>query len=226
MKKLFFVLAALCLSFSTGENVFASATDNSEGEAVSAHYINKDGEKINIPKEDLDELLDQNSVYELPGDTSVEKNQETTITPQGNVCVAGYEYDSRLMSGAFENHNSGTRQGNKTSKPIKYTSTVTSGFSITPTVSATGGFDWKVIEAKVGFNISATWDWQKSESTEIEIAVNKMGWNDFGSFREKWTGTYYYLTGSCGMTNKVTVTPKGTKYKLNIARESAIPPGA
>ncbi|WP_186673884.1 hypothetical protein [Sporosarcina sp. BP05] len=224
MKKLFFVLLALCLSFSTGGNVFASATEDSEGEAVSAYYI-KNGEKIYIPKEDFVELFNQNSVYELPGDTSVEKNQGTTITPYANVCVPGYEYDARLMSGAFENHHSGTRQANKTSGPIGWTSTVTKGFDINPSVSATGGFDWKVIEAEVGFNISATWSWQTSEAVQVSIPVNRMGWNDFGSYREQWTGTHYYLTGSCGKSNQVTVTPKGSKYKLNVARESAIPPG-
>jgi hypothetical protein len=234
----------MCLG-SVSNQTFAATNDTDEGTAVAAYYY-VNGEKIEIPKEDIPELLDTDSVYTLPYDPATPTDESTsglptrnanvhtpltaTTQPKGaipnaNACVGGYEYDGRLVSGAYETATSGARFANKTSSNIVRVSTISSNKSIGGEVSASGGFDWGPVEAEVGFKINGSVTWTVAQSDSVTIKPNKMGWEDYGSYKEKWTGTYYYLTSSCTQTGKVTVTPKGPKYKLDVARESAIPPG-
>ncbi|MFD4703350.1 hypothetical protein ACFWM3_00660 [Gottfriedia sp. NPDC058432] len=193
-----------------------------QGTAIAAYYY-VNGKKIEIPKEDLVKLTTAGSTYKLPNDPLKPKTK--TITTNGVQCIAGYEYDGRLISGNFENKKSGTRYANTTSSNMKKVSQIGSEQTINAGFSASGEFKWGPVKTTVGFDISAGQKWSTTESSEVTIKPGKMGWNDYGSYKESWTGTYYYLTNSCGQTSKVTVSPYGPKYKLAVARESAIPPG-
>lgn len=246
MKKRFHALkvlssaAILSIAFSYQVPQASASTSESlaevEGDAVAAYYY-IDGKKIEIPQEDLANLLNEEEVYDLPYDpaeptppastqlSAKEKAQAKSIGTLGNKCIPGYEYDARKISGAFENGKSGSRFANKTSSTVTKVSQLSTDKTIGGEVSASGDFTWGPVQSTVGFKINGSYTWRTAESSSLPIKPKKMGWVDYGTYKEKWTGDYYYLTSSCSETSKVSVTPKGPKYKLDVARESAIPPG-
>lgn len=214
------------LSINLSTNTFAESSLVEEGEAVSVTYY-VDGKSIEIPKEDITEFLDESTEYVLPHEQNVTEDAtvEPVFSPFAYACIPGYEYDGRRLEAKFENKKSGDRFGNTTSRDIVRVSSIGTSATIFGGATSEGAFTWGPINAKVGFNINGSYTWNDSESLTITIPPNRMGWMDYGSYQEKWTGTYYYLTSSCSQTNKVGVTPKGPRYKMNIARESSLPSG-
>lgn len=225
-----FTSLAICGMIFGASGGLVSAKENAkqsmkEGVAVSAFYINDKGERVDIPKEDMPELLDEKAVYELPGDTKVKKEKDSGISPDANVCPEGWVYAGSRSTAGFKSHKTGTKQANKTSKVVTFSSTTSQSFKISPELSVTSGVSWGVINGQVGFKMSAEWSWTSTESVTISIPPNRMAWNDFGSYRESWSGPYYYRSTSCTQSSTKTVRATGSKYKMNVSRKSAIPSG-
>ncbi|HAX72954.1 MAG TPA: hypothetical protein DCY20_05470 [Firmicutes bacterium] len=190
-------------------------------------YYYVDEIEYEVPENQKDDFINESLTVDIPYNieneplTNIENTAERQ--PYANVCIAGNEFDGTRTSSGFTLGKSGTRVINKTNKPITETSELSSTATVSGTITGSGGFDWKVIEATVGFEIGGSYSWTTSQATSITVDPGYWGWIDYGAHSETWKGNFYYLTESCNQSNKRYITVKGPKYKAKLAKTEKYP---
>ena len=198
------------LFFYFNSEVHAESTENNDmaTQTIQHAYYYVDGIEYEVPKNQINDFINGSLTVDLPYDIENESLTNKESTPEGqpcaNVCIAGNVI-------------------NKTNKPITETSELSSTATVSGTITGSGGFDWKVIEATVGFEIGGSYSWTTSQATTITVDPGYWGWIDYGAHTETWKGNYYHLTESCNQSNKRYITVKGPKYKAKLAKTEKYP---
>ena len=219
------------LFFYFNSEVHAESTENNiddmATQTIQHAYYYVDGIEYEVPKNQINDFINGSLTVDLPYDIENESLINKESTPEGqpcaNVCIAGNAFDGTRTSRGFTLGKSGTRVINKTNKPITETSELSSTATVSGTITGSGGFDWKVIEATVGFEIGGSYSWTTSQATTITVDPGYWGWIDYGAHTETWKGNYYHLTESCNQSNKRYITVKGPKYKAKLAKTEKYP---
>lgn len=189
--------------------------DDSESE-VSAVYDIKNGDPIAVSKNQWDEYQEVQDWEDEPDVPSTYLKKAVDISER-RACMGGWAYSATKQGYAFYNIVEGTHYLNRTKDNVTITSTFTGTHSKSSTASGKLGGGWKPVSAEVGYNADRTVSWSKSDSVKITVRPKYEGWNDYGTKRDKWYGTYYYLSNSCVQSKNVQLTVYIPKVKAVVA---------
>jgi len=185
----------------------------SSGSEISAIYEVIDGKLVPVPITQWENYKEVQNWEDTSNDLKSIPPNNHIISPQSYACVEGWEFSGTQKDPVFYKIVEGTHYLNKTKDNITVTSTFTGSHSKSSTASASLEGGWGPISAEVGYNAQKTVKWTSSEAVKITIRPNYEGWNNYGTERDIWVGTYYYLTSSCKETNSSSITVYIPKVK-------------
>ncbi|MVP02083.1 hypothetical protein [Paenibacillus lutrae] len=213
---------ALTMAF-TGTIV--SAADASPD--IPVHFAN--GVKNDLSPQELKSLTKNlpptaTNVTIMESTSRVDKKVSSKIAPSGNACEPGYSYTDTTKTGSyvFKLAEAGSRYINRTGSNITFTSTIGTAKTISGEGSAKGEFDWKVIEAEVGFKISGSYTWTTSEGISVTVRPQYQGWIDYGTSNDYWSGYYTYVRSDCTEGSSFFLKVNGPRYKATVAHETRV----
>ncbi|WP_068776029.1 hypothetical protein [Paenibacillus sp. FJAT-26967] len=224
--KPFKVISTSVLALALGlTGTIVSAADTSS--SIPVYFEN--GIKNDLTPEELKSLTSNlgptaTKVTIMDSTSKVAKKVSSKIAPSGNACEPGYSYTDTTKTGSyvFKLAEAGSRYINKTGSNITFTSTIGTAKTISGEGSASGAFDWKVIEAEVGFKISGSYTWTTSEGISVTVRPQYQGWIDYGTSNDYWSGYYTYVRSDCTEGNSFFLKVNGPRYKATVAHETRV----
>lgn len=177
------------------DRVLKASAEDSDGE-ISGVYEVQDGQYVAVPKDQWDEYTEVKD-WEDFSDDQESKVIKPVISPNRRACMAGWGYSASKKGYKFYKIVGGTHYLNKTKNNIKYTSSFSGSHSKSSTASGKLGGGWGPISAEVGYSAHRKVTWTKSESVTLTIRPKYEGWNDYGTKRDHWYGTYEHVNSDC-----------------------------
>lgn len=217
--KLFSLFTATIITSSlvTFSGVHANASSDMNSSNIQAAYYYINGVEYEVPKDQIANFVSNNTVTDLPNNSSSSKSQSIAPNAACNMDT-GWVFSGKRTASGFKLGDSGTRVINKTQDNITETSLLSKDTQVNGKVSGKSKVNWGVIEGEVGFEIGGSITWKTQESTTITVRPGYWGWIDYGAYTETWEGDYYYLTSTCKIQDKTAIKVVGPKYKAKMAR--------
>ncbi|WP_258111936.1 hypothetical protein [Alicyclobacillus sp. SP_1] len=153
-------------------------------------------------------------------------NKSSTISPEGIVGPAGYEFlnYSTQASNAFVQQAFSRVNHNTTSTPAIYIWTGSVEVSASASASASLGGGWGPINASLGLNADTSVSHDYSYEAKMTIPAHGYGWYEFGYAHSQWYGDYAYVNEYGQITSNEWLTVNSPRYNEMAEETSMTPP--